>query len=57
MMSDTGVNASNDTTMAQGLKLMIKDPKVWLMMLNHLLITLCASFTKYVSFSAHIRAA
>ncbi|KAM6529187.1 hypothetical protein FALCPG4_007333 [Fusarium falciforme] len=33
--------------MARGFKLMIKDPKVWLMMLNHLLITLCASFTNF----------
>ncbi|RSL51744.1 hypothetical protein CEP51_015163 [Fusarium floridanum] len=47
MMSNMGVNASKDTTMAQGFKLMVKDPKVWLMMLNHLLITLCASFTNF----------
>lgn len=45
MLPETGSNASN-TTMGQGFKLMIKDVKVWIMMLNHLLITICASFTK-----------
>ncbi|KAM0418825.1 hypothetical protein ACHAPT_012266 [Fusarium lateritium] len=47
MISDAGGNAGPDTTMAQGFKLMIRDVKVWAMMVNHLLITLCASFTNF----------
>ena len=34
--------------MGQGFKMMVKDFKVFVMMINHLLITICASFTKYV---------
>ena len=39
-------NSSDQGSMKDGLVSMIKDFKVGTMMINHLLITICASFTK-----------
>ncbi|CAH0023278.1 unnamed protein product [Clonostachys rhizophaga] len=40
-------NSSDKTSMGTGFKLMMKDPKVGILTLNHLLITICASFTNF----------
>ncbi|KAK7228076.1 hypothetical protein V2G26_000246 [Clonostachys chloroleuca] len=46
LLEDLG-NSSDKTSMGTGFKLMIKDPKVGILTLNHLLITICASFTNF----------
>ncbi|OJJ42259.1 hypothetical protein ASPZODRAFT_77400 [Penicilliopsis zonata CBS 506.65] len=40
-------NEGDDSSFWQGMSLMLSDPKAWIMMTNHLLITITASFTNF----------